>query len=252
MGTSFNEHSYTNWPGEERRNPVMYMPSYWIRKSLAVTISQAFDLGVTEKTVLIDIGCGQKPFYPLVAGRLKTYIGVDLARRFPVDVVSFGEHLPLCSACADVIVSFQVLEHMQDPPAVLREMFRVLHRDGNVILSVPCIYVYHPTPGDYWRWTPAGFQLLLEQHGFEILEMWANGGLITAISVPMLIQVGSLAGKLSRRKVLRPLASLLRGSILISNWLIHLVEQMFPRFSDLKTYNSLPANILVLARKRIV
>jgi len=240
-----------NWTGEERRVPLLHMPSYLIRKSLVTSLEQAFSLGVQNGDVVIDIGCGEKPYYPIVTNKLKAYIGIDLVPSVPVDIVSVGERLPLCSTCADVIVSFQVLEHVKDPANVLREVGRVLRKGGTVILSVPCIYVYHPTPGDYWRWTPAGFKLFLEKEGFEVLKMWANGGLITAISVPILIQVARIAKKVERRRILRPLAIFPRFSIIVTNWIVNILERSFPQISDLETPNTMPANILVLARKPV-
>lgn len=202
------KNSIENWTGEERRVPHRYMPSYLIRKSLAVALEEAFRLAVRDGDVIVDVGCGVKPYYPLITDKLKTYIGIDLGPSSLVDIVSTGECLPLCSACADVVVSFQVLEHVRNPSGVLKEIARVLSENGIVILSVPCIYIYHPTPGDYWRWTPAGFKLFMEIHGFEVLKMWSNGGLMTAITVPILIQIARIAKKNGTAQSITPASCL--------------------------------------------
>lgn len=45
--------------------------------------------------------------------------------------------LPLRDAAVDTVVSFETLEHVPDPTAMLRELRRVLKRGGQLILSTP-------------------------------------------------------------------------------------------------------------------
>jgi hypothetical protein len=37
-----------------------------------------------------------------------------------------------------------------------------------MLLSTHGIFVYHPDPDDYWRWTPAGLERQVRAAGFEI------------------------------------------------------------------------------------
>ena len=53
----------------------------------------------------------------------------------------------------DAVLSTQVLEHVADPGALPAERFRVLRPGGRLLLSTHGIFVYHPDPDDYWRWT---------------------------------------------------------------------------------------------------
>jgi ubiquinone/menaquinone biosynthesis C-methylase UbiE len=52
-------------------------------------------------------------------------------------VQGVGENLPFTDASFDVVYSFQVLEHVQDPFGVLSEMWRVLRPGGTLYLNAP-------------------------------------------------------------------------------------------------------------------
>jgi 2-polyprenyl-3-methyl-5-hydroxy-6-metoxy-1,4-benzoquinol methylase len=48
---------------------------------------------------------------------------------------SVGERLPIADASIDIVVSFQVLEHVRNPRSVIREVFRVLKPGGLAFIS---------------------------------------------------------------------------------------------------------------------
>jgi SAM-dependent methyltransferase len=76
--------------------------------------------------------------------------------------------VPVADESFDAVLSTQVLEHVEDPALYLSECFRVLRPGGRMLLSTHGIFVYHPDPDDYWRWTPAGLRRALREAGFEI------------------------------------------------------------------------------------
>jgi ubiquinone/menaquinone biosynthesis C-methylase UbiE len=98
---------------------------------------------------VLDVGCntgyGTLRFAP-VADRV---VGVDVSPRAieaarerardgrPEFIVTTGFELPFPAATFDLVTSFQVLEHVPDPPAFLRELARVLRPGGTVILATP-------------------------------------------------------------------------------------------------------------------
>ena len=47
-----------------------------------------------------------------------------------------------------------------------------------MLLSTHGIFIYHPDPGDYWRWTGAGLQRAVEQAGFQVLRFEGIIGLL--------------------------------------------------------------------------
>ena len=75
----------------------------------------------------------------------------------------------------DVLISDQVLEHIQDPHRAIKESFRVLKKKGMMIHTTCFVNYYHPCPNDYWRFSPETLEMLCEQFS-EILtcEGWGN------------------------------------------------------------------------------
>jgi len=64
-----------------------------------------------------------------------------------------GEHLPIASDSIDLIVSLQVLEHVQNPKQVIKEAFRILKRGGYFFLSYEN-YLSFWEPHYRVRWFP--------------------------------------------------------------------------------------------------
>lgn len=88
--------------------------------------------------------------------------------------------IPVEEGRFDLVLCTQVLEHLRDPAAVLRELRRVLRPGGRLWLTAPLFYEEHEAPYDFFRYTSYGMRLLVEEAGFEIEELaWLEGYLGT-------------------------------------------------------------------------
>jgi SAM-dependent methyltransferase len=72
------------------------------------------------------------------------------ARSSPI-LNAAGEHLPLLGRSVDLILSHEVLEHVQDDHAAVREMIRVLKPGGRAVIFVPNRGYPFETHGIYWK-----------------------------------------------------------------------------------------------------
>lgn len=91
---------------------------------------------------LADFGCGMGLFLDLSKQIAAETIGVDLAGHFENHMVSQGHRFVRNSAdlkneSADVVVSFDTLEHVPETKPFLLEIHRVLSDGGRVYLGVP-------------------------------------------------------------------------------------------------------------------
>ena len=62
-----------------------------------------------------------------------------------------GEFIPLPSSTFDLILSHEVIEHVQDDRAAIREMIRVLKPGGRVVIFCPNRGYPYETHGIFWK-----------------------------------------------------------------------------------------------------
>lgn len=172
-----------DWPFIERRYPVPSDPDYLGSKGLSLGLRRAIAQELTGKQNLniLDVGCGQKPFYPFLKPFAKAYIGTDVIKDSPlVDKVCPAEQLDIEDEWADVVLCLSVLEHVNDPMLAVKELFRVVKNDGVVFVSTHGYFPWHPYPQDHWRWTQTGLPLLFKKYGgFKSVELFATRGTLS-------------------------------------------------------------------------
>lgn len=138
------------------------------------------EAGLERGATVLDYGCADRPYVGLLPYGLN-YVGVDLPGNAKADLqLASDGTIPVPSGTVDLVLSTQVLEHVEDPRAYLAECARVLRPGGKLLLSTHGIMYYHPDPEDYWRWTCAGLRRLLEEQGFGVLDLRGLLGLVAA------------------------------------------------------------------------
>ena len=134
--------------------------------------------GPSRRTRLVDYGCGAMPFLPIFESRVDEYLGADLPENEQAHLSLVDGRLPIGPEEADVVLSTQVLEHVESPEIYLAECQRVLRPGGLLILSTHGHWPFHPTPRDHWRWTHTGLSRLVAEAGFEGIEVRASMNLL--------------------------------------------------------------------------
>jgi 2-polyprenyl-3-methyl-5-hydroxy-6-metoxy-1,4-benzoquinol methylase len=93
---------------------------------------------------LVDAGCGSGDLWRSAKGRFSRCIGIDAVRypELPADVAFLPADLdvgplPLDHASADVTAAVEVIEHLENPRAFVRELVRVTKPGGWVVITTP-------------------------------------------------------------------------------------------------------------------
>jgi SAM-dependent methyltransferase len=157
---------------------------------------------VTTLAVL-DVGCGDRPYESLWSAAASV-VGFDVPGNTHADLHGSIDALPVDDASFDVVLCLQVLEHVPDPAAAVRELRRVVRPGGRVLASTHGVYPYHPNPDDLWRWTHSGLERLFRDNG-DWSSVSVSAGAGTAATVAML--VAHLVDLLFKRAGVRALGS---------------------------------------------
>ena len=196
-----------SWPSPAKRRAPKHHTTYAVRAPLLRWLREEGALAARThgKTLrILDVGCGDKPYYPFFADAAAEYVGVDVVPGPQVDLIGGIEAIPVPDASFDLVLCTQVLEHVDDPARAVAELRRVTAPGGRVLLSTHGVQMYHPSPGDYWRWTRTGLEREFTEAG-----AWASvtvqPGSGTTACIAML--VGIYSNLLLQRLRLAPVAS---------------------------------------------
>ena len=107
----------------------------------------------------LENGCGVgmyvehlSPFGGAVIGLEYDFERAAEARKKSAHILNAaGEFVPLSSSTLDLILSHEVLEHVQDDRLTIREMVRLLKPGGRIVLFVPNRGYPFETHGMYWK-----------------------------------------------------------------------------------------------------
>jgi|GEM_PF-1005678 len=67
-------------------------------------------------------------------------------------------------------VCLNVIEHVENPFEVFSALFQVMKQDSLLIVETVFSFPYHPSPRDYWRYSPDCLKHLGTRAGFTVLE----------------------------------------------------------------------------------
>ncbi len=162
----------------ERTIPGLDIENYWFRRHEVVYQRLA------ERCVDADVleaGCGEGYGADLIAGHARRVIAVDydeaavahVRSRYPrVDVMRANlAQLPLPDSSVDIVVNFQVIEHLWDQTQFVVECARVLRPSGLLMMSTPNRITFSPG-----RDTPINPFHTRELNAAELSRLLIDGG----------------------------------------------------------------------------
>jgi len=170
----------------EHTYPILFRveQSHWWhtgrRRILASFVADICRQVTDRRPRILDVGCGTGANL-LMLSKYGDAEGVDVSE----DALAFcrerglqnvklgaGEELPYDDGTFDLVTAFDVVEHMDDDLAGLREMRRVLRPGGRVLIFVPAFMFLWGLQDDVShhrrRYRMSELRRVLEQAGFEV------------------------------------------------------------------------------------
>jgi SAM-dependent methyltransferase len=162
----------------ERTIPGLDIENYWFRRHQVIYRRLAPLCAGRE---VLEAGCGEGYGADLIAGVARRVVAVDydeaavahVRGRYPrVEVMQANlARLPLPDASLDVVVNFQVIEHLWDQGQFVAECARVLRPSGLLMMSTPNRITFSPG-----RDTPVNPFHTRELNAAELTELLVTGG----------------------------------------------------------------------------
>jgi SAM-dependent methyltransferase len=141
---------------------------------------------------MLDFGCGGSPYQHHFSG--VEYLRADFEASLGLDfVIRPDGTVPAESNSFDMILSTQVLEHVEDVDRHLRECRRLLRPGGKLVVTTHGTFEDHPCPDDFWRWTAGGLRCDLETAGFEVPDVRKLTTNARALAFLLRTSIGALA-----------------------------------------------------------
>jgi SAM-dependent methyltransferase len=162
----------------ERTIPDLDIENYWFRRHEVIYQRLAPRCAGRE---VLEAGCGEGYGADLIAGVARRVVAVDydqaavahVRSRYPrVEVMQANlADLPLPDASVDVVVNFQVIEHLWDQAQFVAECARVLRPSGLLMVSTPNRITFSPG-----RDTPINPFHTRELNAEELTQLLAGAG----------------------------------------------------------------------------
>jgi SAM-dependent methyltransferase len=162
----------------ERTIPDLDIENYWFRRHQVVY--QRLAPRCADREVL-EAGCGEGYGADLIAAVARRVVALDydaaavahVRNRYPrVEVMQANlAELPLPAESLDVVVNFQVIEHLWDQPQFVAECARVLRPSGLLMVSTPNRITFSPG-----RDTPVNPFHTRELNADELAELLTDAG----------------------------------------------------------------------------
>lgn len=156
--------SYAN--SEDRDRWEVRAVNRWVSANLPAVLAGA------PSGALLDVGCGEQPFRPLVEANHRAYVGMDVVQNASRTVSVLGdlEHVDSSAMPYPLVLCTEVLEHVVDIDLSFRGLRRLTLTGGLVMVTVPFLFPVHMEPYDFRRLTEYGVARLAADHGFSVVS----------------------------------------------------------------------------------
>ncbi len=210
----------------ERTVPGLAEENYWFRRHEVVYQRLA---GRCAGRDVLEAGCGEGYGADLIADVARHVIGLDydettvahVRARYPRVEMRHGNlaALPLDDESVDVVVNFQVIEHLWDQSQFVGECLRVLRPGGTLLMSTPNRITFSPG-----RDTPINPFHTRELNAAELTELLTAEGfsmesMLGVFHGPRLVELDNRhGGSIIDAQIARALAG--------AAWPVHLLDDV--------------------------
>lgn len=170
-----------------------FHPQYFVikaeKKSEQITL-------LNLKGNVIDIGYGRQLLKSPIQKIGLKYTGLDHPNiykrqrgQIKPDILADITKLPIKENSFDSALLLMVLAHLPSPLAGLKEIYRILIKNGQIFVSSVENYPAHDLPDDFFRYRLSGLESILIDAGFKIVKgySWGNVWEVNSLNFNMFL-----------------------------------------------------------------
>jgi len=140
--------------------------------------------------VVLDIGGRDRGLFQKPKDKVKKWIFADINDEYNPDIILDITNMEqIASNRIDVINAIELFEHVGDIKKGLSECYRVLKKNGVLIISIPFLFPIHADPFDFQRWTDYKWRIELRECGFSIQNFIVMGRFYTSLAEMLIIKL---------------------------------------------------------------
>lgn len=160
--------------------------AYWRDEWMATKAAE-----VPAGATVLDAGAGQCRYKPLFAhadykaqdfAQYQGTVDGPLQETWDYGVMDYVcdiAAIPVAEGTFDVVLCTEVLEHVPDPIAAMRELARVTTKGGRLLISAPLGSGIHQEPYHFYGgFSPYFYRHYLDKFGCDVVEVKPIGGLM--------------------------------------------------------------------------
>ena len=201
--------------------------------------TKEFINNISKNNICLDIGSGPMTNKNLFK-KFDNIIYMDGAKFKSVNIVcNFEKLIPLRDNTIDFIFMSNVLEHMFYPLDILKNIHRILKKDGKCLIFVPYSIKLHQEPHDYHRYTKHSLKRLLENSNFIDFKIEEMGSISNVVSNTLLIDM----------ETKRNNSFLTKKIIFLLQWIIYKLFLVQRRFDSTSINTKMPQGYSIEIKK---
>ncbi len=167
----------------DRLYPAVTNPNYLVLRSRRLIFTQWLSM-MEGNLAVLDVGGRYQPYRPLLHGKIKNYLALDVQPTELVSVVGTGEAVPFQEESFDLVIATGVFEYFYRPHNAANELHRVLKSGGKLLMSVASVAPRF-VDEECWRYTPRALQSVLSSFSQVSIvpEVFSPGGLLRLVNL---------------------------------------------------------------------
>ncbi len=134
-------------------------------RHLPAALASCIPVAPRSGAVALDVGCGNGANRAILEGAGYDYLGADITHP-DAPLLADAHAIPVRSSTVDFAISLAVLEHVDHPVVVAREVYRVLKPGALFLGTVAFLEPYHSE--SKFHHSHLGTQRVLETGGFAV------------------------------------------------------------------------------------